>query len=134
MPVCGGPRESESIGPVIVRIVTQPSAVFVDGWNWKAALLSASICVMLFCVASVPQRAEFLRGGIARGGISNRAGGCWGSMMQELRYARPAWLAGLLVAVVLRASALLLEFGFLKLGGATHIASEGVRRVLQKLT
>jgi hypothetical protein len=50
-------------------------------------------------------------------------GGCWGSAMQALRRARPAWLAGLLVALVLPAGAHALEFALLKLGGATQIKS-----------
>lgn len=48
-------------------------------------------------------------------------GGCWGSAMQALRRARPAWLAGLLVALVLPLCAHALEYALLKLGGAAHI-------------
>jgi hypothetical protein len=50
-------------------------------------------------------------------------GGCWGSMMQAMRRARPAWLAGTLVALVLPASAHMLEYALLKAGGAANIRS-----------
>jgi hypothetical protein len=51
-------------------------------------------------------------------------------MMQALRCAQPAWLAGLLVALVLPASAHTLEYFLLRIGAATHIASGMVVSIL----
>jgi hypothetical protein len=107
----------------MMRIVTQPWTVFVVNWNWKAALFSSGIRELLFCVAVVPRGAGAMRGAWIEIAFRIALGGCWGSMMQALRRARPAWLAGLLVAVVLPTWAHALEFALLKLGGATHIKS-----------
>ncbi len=101
----------------------QPWTVFVLQWNWKAALLSAGIRGLLFCVAVVPQGAGAMRGAWIEIAFRIVLGGCWGSAMQALRRARPAWLAGLLIALVLPGGAHALEYGLLKFGGATHIKS-----------
>jgi hypothetical protein len=105
----------------MMRMALQPWTVFVLQWNWKAALLSAGIRGMLFCVAVVPRGAGAMRGAWIEIAFRIALGGCWGSAMQALRRARPAWLAGVLVALVLPASAHVLEYALLKVGGATHI-------------
>ena len=107
----------------MLRVAMQPWTVFVLQWNWKAALLSAGIRGMLFCVAVVPRGAGAMRGAWIEIAFRIALGGCWGSAMQALRRARPAWLAGLLVALVLPLVAHILEFALLKFGGATHIRS-----------
>jgi len=127
---CSSPRESESIGSAMMRVVGQPWTVLVVQWNWKAALLSAGIRGLLFCVVVVPRGAGALRGAWIEIAFRIALGGCWGSIMQELRRARPAWLAGLLIAIVLPLWAHALEFALLKLGGATHIKSGMVVSVL----
>jgi hypothetical protein len=106
-----------------MHIVRHPWEVFVIRWNWKAAFLSAAIRGLLFCVVVVPRGAGAMRGAWIEIAFRIALGGCWGSAMQALRRARPAWLAGLLVALVLPACAHLLEFALLKVGGATHIRS-----------
>jgi hypothetical protein len=123
MPACSAPPEAESIGAALRTIVSQPWTVFVVRWNWKAALLSAAMRGVLFCVAVVPRGAGAMTGVWIEIAFRVALGGCWGSMMQALRRARPAWLAGLVVSLLLPAAAHTLEFGLLKLGGATHIKS-----------
>ena len=115
--------EDEPVARALMQIVRHPWDVFVIQWNWKAALLSAGIRGMLFCVAVVPHGAGAMRGAWIEIAFRIALGGCWGSAMQALRRARPAWLAGLLVALLLPACAHTLEFALLKLGGATHIRS-----------
>jgi hypothetical protein len=107
----------------MMRIVARPWMVFIVHWNWKAALLSAGIRGLLFTVVLVPRGAGAMRGAWIEIAFRIALGGCWGSIMQELRRARPAWLAGLLIAAVLPTSAHGLEFALFKLGGATHIKS-----------
>jgi hypothetical protein len=48
-------------------------------------------------------------------------GGWWGSLVQALRNAQPAWLAGLVGAVALPITAQALEYAALKWGGVTHL-------------
>jgi hypothetical protein len=103
------------------RVVFEPWTIFVVQWNWKAALLSAGIRGLLFCVVVVPRGAGAMRGAWIEIAFRIAVGGGWGSFMQALRRARPAWLAGLLIALVLPLCAHTLEYGLLKAGGATHI-------------
>ena len=120
-PSSSNPCDNQPIGRALLEIVKNPWRVFVIQWNWKAALLSAGIRGSLFCVAVVPHGAGAVRGAWIEIAFRIALGGCWGSAMQALRRARPAWLAGLLIALVLPAAAHLLEFALLKAGGATHI-------------
>jgi hypothetical protein len=121
MRACSIRHESDSLVAAIRRIVTQPCDVFIAGWNWKAALWSAGIRGLLFCAIAVPKGTAALRGAEIEVVFRIAMGGCWGSLMQELRHARPAWLAGALVAVVLPAGAHVVEYAMLKAGGASHI-------------
>ena len=118
---CSNPCDSEPIGGAIWKLLRHPWRVFVIQWNWKAALLSAGIRGVLFCVAVVPHGAGAVRGAWIEIAFRIAIGGCWGSAMQALRRARPAWAAGLLIAVVLPACAHLVEFALLRIGGATGI-------------
>jgi len=106
-----------------MKIVRHPWRVFVIQWNWKAALLSAGIRGLLFCAVVVPHAPGAIRGAWIEIAFRIVLGGCWGSALQALRRARPVWLAGLLVALVLPAGAHLVEFGLLKLGRASGIRS-----------
>ena len=78
---------------------------------------------LLFCAVVVPRGAGDFRGAFIEMVFRIALGGCWGSAMQGLRRAKPAWLAGLLVALLLPACAHLLEFALLQAGGASHIRS-----------
>jgi hypothetical protein len=106
-----------------MQIAAHPWTIFVVHWNWKAALLSAGIRGLLFCGVAVVRGVDAMGGVWIEIALRIVLGGCWGSMMQALRRARPAWLGVLLVAVVLPGGAHAVEFVFLKLGGATHIKS-----------
>lgn len=120
---CFSRCESESVGLAVTRIAAHPWSVFVVHWNWKAALLSAAVRGLLFCGVAVARGADAMSGVWIEIALRIVLGGCWGSMMQALRRARPAWVGMLLVAVVLPALEHLAEFALLKLGGATHIKS-----------
>jgi hypothetical protein len=48
-------------------------------------------------------------------------GGFWGSLLQAFCAVRPAWLAGLYLAVLLPGMSLLLEHLTLRVGGASHV-------------
>ena len=112
--------ESETVWDAARRVVTNPWKTFVIDWNWKAALLSALFRAMLFSFAT-------LRGPGALRGVwiellfRLAIGGFWGSLLQAFRSARPAWLAGLCVTLILPGGAHALEFLALKAGHATHI-------------
>jgi hypothetical protein len=115
--------EPDTIGSAVKRIIMQPWTVFVRHWNWKAAVLSAGTRGLLFCIAVIPGGMGDLRGVSIEIVFRILLGGCWGSLMQAFRRARPAWVAGSLVAVILPAGAHTVEFAALKAGGATQIKS-----------
>jgi hypothetical protein len=112
--------EPESIAAAACRVIAHPWRTFIHDWNWKAALLSALFRVLLFSGA-------MLRGPGAMRGVwiellfRLAIGGFWGSLLQAFRAARPAWLAGLCVALILPGGAHTFEFLALKAGHATHI-------------
>jgi len=112
--------EPESVGAAAWRVLAHPWQTFVRDWNWKAALLSALFRVLLFSVATL-RGPGAMRGVLIELLFRLAIGGFWGSLLQAFRAARPAWLAGLSVALILPAAAHTLEFLALKAGHATHI-------------
>jgi hypothetical protein len=115
------PSEFESVATAVGRIARDPWTVFVVRWNWKAALLSAAIRGLVYAVALFRHPEAILRGAGIEMAFRIALGGWWGSVVQALRNARPAWLTGLLGAVALPVVAQALEFIALKSGGVTHI-------------
>lgn len=112
--------EMETVAEAAYRVVAHPWQTFVRDWNWKAALLSALFRVVLYAGAT-------LRGPGAMRGLwiellfRLAVGGFFGSLLQAFRAARPAWLAGLSIALLLPGAAHSLEFMALTAGHATHI-------------
>jgi hypothetical protein len=102
--------------------MTHPWQVFIQRWNWKAALMSA-----LFRGAAIAlpmtrfATNDALRGIVIEIGFRVAVGGFWGALLQAFRRARPAWLATLAVAVVLPAAVHVLEYLALAAGHARHI-------------
>src|SRR6185312_6573834 len=108
--------ELDSVSAALAGIARHPWSALVLHWNWKAALLSASFRGLVFCFAAVPRGADATRGVWIEIAFRIAIGGWWGSIMQTLRQARPAWLAWLLVALALPAVAHTLEYLLLKIG------------------
>jgi hypothetical protein len=103
--------------------ITRPWKTFVVDWNWKAALLSAVFRGILFLIVAVPRGPGAMRLVWIELAFRVLVGGFWGSLLQAFRGARPAWLAGLLAAVLLPAAAHSLEFLAFQAGHATHIGA-----------
>lgn len=115
------PSEFESVSAAVERITRDAWTVFVVRWNWKAAVLSVTVRGLVYAMALVRRPEAVLRGAEIELAFRIVVGGCWGSLLQALRNSRPAWLAGLLAAVVLPTAAQTLQFAALQLGGATHL-------------
>jgi hypothetical protein len=122
-PISCNQRESESVASAVARIVTDPWTIFIARWNWKSGLLSGGIRGLLYAVVLVRHPAGALHAAAVGTVLRVGMGGCWGSLIQALRDARPPWLAGLVTSLALPASAQALEFAFLKASGAHHIRS-----------
>jgi hypothetical protein len=115
-------ESAERLGSVVRYVVTHPWQTFVVRWNWKAALLSAACRGMAFALPMARLAGmEAGRSLCIEVGFRIAIGGFWGSLLQPFRRVQPAWLAGFSVAVVLPATAQVLEFAALRAGHATHI-------------
>lgn len=114
-------RSSNHVLVVAGHVVTHPWEVFIKGWNWKAALLSALFRGVAFALPLAGVMRGGLRSVCIEMGFRLAFGGFWGSLLQAFRRAQPAWLAAFAVAVVLPALAHGLEFSALRAGHATHI-------------
>jgi hypothetical protein len=113
-------ERAESIVSVTGYVLAHPRKVFIESWNWKAAILSGVFRAAAFVVPMARSAREEALGMLCIE-IALRAaiGGCWGSLLQRFRNTRPAWLAGLWVTVVVPAGATWVEYAALK---ATHTA------------
>jgi hypothetical protein len=109
---------------VVLHILAHPWQTLVERWNWKAALLSALFRGMALALPLSHLAWSDAAPGIwIEIGFRIALGGFWGALLQAFRSVRPAWLAGLSIAVLLPAGAHVLEFAALKAGHATHITT-----------
>jgi hypothetical protein len=128
------PAPSESFNNVasVARYVFRhPWEVFIELWNWKAALLSALFRGVAFALPMTRLAgAGAMRSLCIELGFRLAIGGFWGSLLQAFRGAQPAWLAALSVAVALPATAHVLEYAALRAGHVTHIKTGMVVSVI----
>lgn len=88
-----------SVGQALSMLLRNPWQQLVLRWNGKAALLSAMFRGVIFLVASIKSH----HGGRSSGVLAEAlfgavSAGFFGTLTQALRFARPAWLADLLLA------------------------------------
>ncbi len=116
------PESSNRVSAVALYLLTHPWEVFVERWNWKAALLSALFRGVAFALPMTRLVGDDAVHSLCiEIGFRLAAGGFWGSLLQAFRGAQPAWLASLSVAIALPAAAHGLEFAALSAGRATHV-------------
>jgi hypothetical protein len=116
--------EPPGVGAAAVYVLTHPWEVFVTDWNWKTALLSAIFRLAVWPMSKAAG-AMLLSPGAVRGLAIEFAyrlaiGGFWGSLLQVFAVARPAWLAGVFIVVLLPGCVHWLEYLILRAGGAEH--------------
>jgi hypothetical protein len=113
---------ADGVVSVTRYVITHPWEVFIECWNWKAAVLSGLFRGVAFAVPMARLTGDgAIRGVFIEMGFRIAIAGFWGSLLQRYRNAQPAWVAGVAVAVVLPAAAHCLEFAALRAGHATHI-------------
>jgi hypothetical protein len=124
-------QSSDRVASVAWYVVTHPWEVFIERWNWKAALLSALFRGVAFALPMTRLAGTgAMRNLCIELGFRLAIGGFWGSLLQAFRGAQPAWLAGLSVAIALPAAAHVLEFAALRAGHVTHIKTSMVVSVI----
>jgi hypothetical protein len=116
------PERSDRVDAVLLYIATHPWEVFIERWNWKAALLGALFRGLAF---ALPMAGLTGKDALRTLGIELVfrivVSGFWGSLLQAFRRAKPVWLASLTAAILLPASAHVLEYAALRAGHAPHI-------------
>ena len=116
--------QDDRLASVALYVITHPRRIFIERWNWKAALLSALFRGAAFALPMTRVAPDdALRNICLEVGFRIAIGGFWGALLQAFRNAQPAWLASLAVAVILPAIAHVLEYLALAAGHATHITA-----------
>jgi hypothetical protein len=116
-------RDHLTVWQAAAAVIANPWKTLVVDWNWKAALLSALFRGILFLIVALPRGPGAMRLVWIELAFRILVGGFWGSLLQAFRGARPAWLAGLLAAMLLPAAVHTLEYLALQAGHATHIGA-----------
>ena len=115
------PAKPVTVLDIVRRLAANPWGILIATWNWKAGLLSGLFRAAFFGAAVLGGGPAALRGVAIQLAFRIAVGGLWGSLAQAFRAAQPAWLAGLLVAVILPAGVHTLEYESLRAGHASHI-------------
>lgn len=85
-------------------LVLHPVRTFVFSWNWKAALLSAALRAPIFLLATLRRGLEAISVAVLVEAIYSAAiSGCYGAFVQKLRNARPLWLSGVVIVLIMPA-------------------------------
>lgn len=91
-------------------------------WNWKSALLSTVLRGPIFVVASFRQGwAGAISALLAESAYCAFVSGFYGAVVQALRDARPLWLTGLFLTVVLPGIFQALEYFLHRLRSTPHL-------------
>jgi hypothetical protein len=91
--------DSASVGQALLHLLRDPWRNVVLRWNSKAALLSAMFRGSIFLIASIrSHHAGRSSGVLAEALFGAMNAGFFGTVTQALRFARPKWLAELLLA------------------------------------
>jgi hypothetical protein len=94
--------EVQSVGAVLRGLAADPWNRLVRRWNWKSALTSAFIRAMIFFFANLSAGGNAAAGaGAAEFAWRFAVAGFFGSVIQSLRKAEPAWKATLVTSVAL---------------------------------
>lgn len=105
-------QPSVEVVAVLSDLVLHPVQTFYHSWNWKAALLSATLRAPIFLFATLRQGLAAISVAVVVEAVYSAAiSGCYGAFVQKLRKARPLWASGLLIVVFL--PAVLLWFDYL---------------------
>lgn len=105
--------DSVSVGQALLHLLKDPWRNVVLRWNGKAALLSAMFRGCIFLIASIKSHhAGRSSGVLAEALFGAVSAGFFGTLTQTLRFARPKWLADLLLAGILPLSFQVGDFYF----------------------
>lgn len=133
MPQAIGPEPASpsTVGGVLDDLARRPHEYLIRRWHWKASLFSSIIRGSIFFATNVTAGLE---AAYAAAGTEFAyrivAAGCYGSLTQAFRHARPVWLANLTAVLLLPAFQHLLEFGIHLLRGTPNLKASMIASIL----
>jgi hypothetical protein len=105
-------QSASDVVAALSDLALHPAQTFVYSWNWKTALLSASLRAPLFFVATLRHGLRAISTAVlVEAFYSAFMSGCFGAFVQRMRNTRPRWASALLIVVIL--PAILLWFDYL---------------------
>jgi len=115
---------SPTVGEALLNLLRHPVENMVRRWNWKSAVLSAVMRGQLFFFANIS--AGFAAAASALGietAFYITVAGFYGSVTESFRRARPAWLAAVVMMIVMPAINHTLEFLLHWAGGTKKLTT-----------
>ena len=104
---------------------------FIRVWNWKSALLSVVLRGPIFVIASVRRGWEAAGSALLVESVfCALTAGFYGTVVQALRDAQPAWLNGLLITLVMPALFQGLEYFMQRMHGTPHLRAAEIASVI----
>jgi len=102
--------QAPSVWPVVHELLRHPVRSFIEGWNWKAAVLSGVLRVPIYVITTARSgwQAATLAG-FVEAVFTAGAAGVYASFTEAVRFAEPQSTVGFLLLVVLPAVMLLFD-------------------------
>jgi hypothetical protein len=95
----------QSVGSVLIDLVSHPVRRLVRRWNWKSAVLSSGFRSTIFFLTNLSAGIDAaVAAMVTELTFRGVTAGFYGALTQSFRHATPAWLATLTVMVLLPAA------------------------------
>jgi hypothetical protein len=115
---------------VLHRLVRHPQEILLL-WNWKSALLSIILRAPIFLIASLRRGWEAAFSAVLTESLfCVVTAGFYGTFVQLVRNARPEWVTGLLITVLMPLAFQALEYGMHWLRGTPHLRAAEIASVV----
>jgi hypothetical protein len=115
---------------VLHRLVRRPQELLLL-WNWKSALLSIILRAPIFLIASLRRGWEAAFSAVLTESLFCAVtAGFYGTFVQWVRNARPQWVTGLLITVLMPLAFQALEYGMHWLRGTPHLRAAEIASVV----
>jgi hypothetical protein len=105
------PGPEPTVGQAVSQLLRHPARQLIAHWNWKSALFSVLNRGSIFLVATLRRGAVEMSVAVGVEIIfAAVAVGIYSAFIQALRFARPRWLANLVIGVGLPGVLLMLDY------------------------
>jgi len=117
-----GIQNKTTVTEVFVEIIKSPIKTIVLGWNWKAAVISASIRAGIFFFTTLKAGAgHAIQATVAEAIFAAVVSGAMGAVTQRLRNATPVWMTGVIVSVAMPGILQVLQYWLHLALGTPHL-------------